>query len=142
MNWKLIFQLSLFGLFMGIATVYFIPSNIEPFCWLAIFLFCAYMIARTCVSGRFLHGLLLGLANCVWITGAHVLLFAQYLAHHAQESEMLAKMPFPTHPRLMMALGGPVVGIISGIVIGLLALLAGKLMKSSAANTKAMSQSA
>jgi len=142
MNWKLIFQLSLFGLFMGIATVYFIPSNIEPFCWLAIFLFCAYVIARTCVSARFLHGLLLGLANCVWITAAHVLLFSQYLAHHAQESAMLANTPLPTHPRLVMALGGPVVGLISGVIIGLLALAAGKLMKSTTAKPKTMSQSA
>ena len=91
MNWKLIFQLSLFGLFMGIATVFFIPSNIEPICWLAIFLFCAYMIARDTVSSRFLHGVCLGLANCVWITAAHVLLFSQYLSHHAQESAMLAR---------------------------------------------------
>ena len=72
MNWKLIFLLSLFGLFMAVATVYFIPSNIEPFCWLAIFLFCAYMIARNTATSRFLHGLCLGLANCVWITAAHV----------------------------------------------------------------------
>jgi hypothetical protein len=30
MNWKLIIQLSMFGLAMGIATVFVIPSNIEP----------------------------------------------------------------------------------------------------------------
>ena len=128
---------------MGLATVFFIPSNIEPFCWLAIFLFCAYMIARACATGRFVHGLLLGLANCVWITAAHVLLFGQYLAHHAQESAMLAKTPLPTHPRLMMAIGGPIIGLISGIIIGLFALVAGKLMKSNpAAKAKAMGQSA
>jgi hypothetical protein len=43
-DWKLILQLPLFGLFMGVATVYFIPLNVEPFCWLVIFLFCAYVI--------------------------------------------------------------------------------------------------
>jgi hypothetical protein len=46
MNWKLIFQLSLFGLAMGIATVFVIPSNIEPAFWLVIFLICAYLIAK------------------------------------------------------------------------------------------------
>lgn len=40
MDWKLIFQLSLFGLAMAVATVYVIPSNIEPVFWLVIFLIC------------------------------------------------------------------------------------------------------
>ncbi len=142
MNWKLIFQLSLFGLFMAVATVFVIPSNIEPVCWLAIFLFCAYMIARNTVSSRFLHGLCLGLANCVWITAAHVLLFGQYLAHHPQESAMLAKTPLPTHPRLMMAIGGPIAGLVSGVIIGLFALAAGKILKGSGAKAKALGQNA
>jgi len=30
MNWKLAIQLSLFGLAMGVSTVFLIPSNIEP----------------------------------------------------------------------------------------------------------------
>lgn len=48
MNWKLIFQLSLFGLAMAFATVTWIPSNIEPIFWLAIFIICAYLIATKC----------------------------------------------------------------------------------------------
>ncbi len=38
MNWKLILQLSMFGLAMSVATVYLIPSKIEPAFWLPIFL--------------------------------------------------------------------------------------------------------
>ncbi len=144
MNWKLIFQLSLFGLFMAIATVYFIPSNIEPFCWLAIFLFCAWAIGRatTTAGARFVNGLCLGLANCVWITGAHVLLVSTYLANHERESKMLAASALGRHPRLMMAISGPIIGIISGCVIGVLAIIAGKLVKSGAAEPRAMGQGA
>ncbi len=40
MNGKLILQLSMFGLAMGLATVFFIPSSIEPAFWLAIFVVC------------------------------------------------------------------------------------------------------
>jgi hypothetical protein len=93
MNWKLILQLSMFGLAMGLATVFFIPSTIEPAFWLAIFLVSAFLIAKQCASKRFLHGLLLGIANSVWITGAHVLLFDQYIAHHAREAEMTKALP-------------------------------------------------
>ena len=34
MKWKLIFLLSLFGLAMAFATVFWIPSMIEPVFWL------------------------------------------------------------------------------------------------------------
>jgi hypothetical protein len=133
MNWKLILQLSMFGLAMSLATVYLIPSKIEPAFWLPIFLICAYLIARHCSSRLFLHGLLLGLANSVWITAAHVLLFDAYIARHAQEAAMMQSTPLPASPRVVMALTGPVFGLISGIVLGLFALVAGKLVKNSSA---------
>ena len=47
MNWKLIFQLSLFGLAMGVATVFLIPSTVEPLFWLVVFAISAYAIAQS-----------------------------------------------------------------------------------------------
>lgn len=131
MNWKLIFQLSLFGLAMGVATVFLIPSKLEPVFWLVIFLICAYVIAKRSPAMLFLHGLLLGLANSVWITAAHVLLFDSYIARHAQEAAMMQSMTLPASPRVIMAVTGPVVGLVSGVIIGLFALGAGKLVKNS-----------
>jgi hypothetical protein len=46
MDWKLVFQLSLFGAAMAIATVYWIPSNVEPFFWIVILGVTAYLIVR------------------------------------------------------------------------------------------------
>ena len=132
MNWKLILRLSMFGLAMGLATVFVIPSKIEPAFWLVIFVICAYVIAKQ-TRRPFLHGLLLGLANSVWITCSHIVLFNQYIATHAQEAAAMSSMPMAGSPRLMMAIVGPVIGLISGVVIGLFALLAGKLMKRPAA---------
>jgi hypothetical protein len=111
MNWKLIFQLSLFGLAMAIATVFWLPSNIEPFFWLAIFIACAYIIARRCAGRYFLHGFLTSLINCVWITGFHVIFSSTYLTNHPQEADMMVKMPLHLQPRMMMLLTGPVVGV-------------------------------
>ena len=129
MNWKLIFGLSLFGLAMGIGTVFVIPSNIEPISWLVIFLICAFLIARSRPTGHFLHGLMVGIVNSVWVTGAHVLLFNSYVAHHPKEMAMMSSMPLPTSPRLMMAITGPIIGVISGCILGLFAFVAGKLVK-------------
>ena len=124
LNLRLIGKLSLFGLFMGIATVYFITTAIEPVCWALIFVFCAYQIAKYGSANYFLHGFLLGIANCFWITATHILLFHQYLSNHPQEVEMMAKMPLQGHPRLKMLITGPVIGIISGLVLGLFSYLA------------------
>lgn len=133
MNWKLIFLLSLFGLAMGIATVFIIPSKIEPAFWLVIFLFCAYWIARSLPGAgvQFLHGLVLGLANSVWITAAHVLLFDAYIARHAQEAAAMRNPSIPFSMKTTMLMVGPVVGLLSGIILGVFAMIAGKLIKSS-----------
>lgn len=129
MNWKLILQLSVFGLVMGVATVFVISSSVEPFCWLVVFLISAYAIARGAPGRPFLHGVCVGLANSVWVTAAHILLVDQYLARHPREAAMMSSMPMPTHPRLMMALTGPVIGLMSGIVLGIFAVVAIRLVR-------------
>jgi uncharacterized protein (DUF983 family) len=128
-NWKLIFGLSLFGLAMAIGTVFVIPSNIEPAFWLVIFVICAFAIARSQPDRHFLHGFLVGLVNCVWVTTAHIVFFSQYLASHPKEAAMMSSMPLADSPRLMMACVGPIVGVISGAIIGLFAYVAGKVVK-------------
>ncbi|PYR94618.1 MAG: hypothetical protein DMF84_05470 [Acidobacteria bacterium] len=122
MNWKLVLQLSLFGLAMGVATVFVIPSNIEPMFWLVIFIICGYIIARRAPGRYFLHGLMVSIVNSVWITSAHVLLFDSYVANHPREAEMMTRMPLA--PKVMMVVTGPVVGVVSGLVLGLFAVLA------------------
>jgi hypothetical protein len=127
MSWKLVLKLSLFGLAMGIATVFVIPSKIEPFFWLIIFVACATIIARRAPGKFFLHGLCVSLVNSVWITAAHILLFHSYAATHAQEISAMSNSPLP--PRAMMAIVGPAIGLASGLVLGLFSFVAGKLMR-------------
>jgi hypothetical protein len=128
-DFRLIVMLSLFGLAMGLATVFVIPSSIEPVFWLAIFVVCAYLVAKRAPGRPFVHGFLVSLVNAVWITGAHVLLCASYLPRHPDEAAMLAKGPMPDAPRLMMLLTGPLVGIVSGLVLGLFSFIASKIVK-------------
>ncbi len=127
MNFRLIFLLSLFGLAMAFATVFFIPSDIEPFFWLAIFILCAYLIARECSNRYFLHGLLTSMLNSVWITSVHVLLFNTYAETHPEEMAMMADAPIS--PRIMMLITGPLIGVVSGLVLGLFAFIASRLVQ-------------
>ena len=136
MNWKLIAQLSLFGLAMGVATVFAIPANVEPVFWLVVFGVSAYFLA-TRSSTPFRHGVLVGVANSVWVTASHVLFVNRYIANHPQEAAMMKSMPLPDSPRLMMVMVGIGIGVVSGIVIGLLALLAARLVRSRSAPSTA-----
>jgi hypothetical protein len=126
MNWKLILLLSLFGLAMGVATVFVIPSTIEPICWLAIFLVCAFIIARYWGQKPFLHGLMISIFNSFWIIAAHEIFFDSYLAAHPQEAAM-PTMGVPQ--RGFMVIFGLMIGVASGLVLGLFAWVASKFVK-------------
>lgn len=128
MNWKVIFGLSLFGLAMAFGTVLVISPKVEPFCWLVIFVICAFVIARQAALRPFLHGFLLGIVNSIWVTAAHIVFFSRYVAGHPQEAMMMQRMPASLSPREVMAVTGPFIGIISGIVIGVLALIVAKVL--------------
>jgi uncharacterized membrane protein len=129
MNIKLIFQLSLFGLAMAIATVFWIPLNYEPFFWLIIFFICAYQIAKKCFEKYFLNGFLVSLVNCIWITAAHLILFHNYIIHHPRVAKMMMKMPMHRSPRLLMLVAGPIIGILSGILLGLFSFMASRMIR-------------
>jgi hypothetical protein len=130
MNWKLIFQLSVFGLIMAFATVFLIPETFEPFFWVAIFIFSAYVIVQRVRSKYFWHGFFVSLVNCVWITAAHIIFYSTYIASHPNMVKMSQNHPFlPTHPRLAMLIMGPVVGIVCGLILGLLAFIGSLMVK-------------
>ena len=130
MNWKLIFQLSVFGLIMAFATVFLIPEMIEPAFWLAIFFFCAYIIVQRARGKYFWHGFFVSIVNCVWITAAHIIFYGTYIAAHPSIAKMSQDHPFlPNHPRLAMLVMGPVFGIVSGLVLGLFAFIGSLMVK-------------
>jgi hypothetical protein len=130
MNWKLILQLSLFGLAMGIATVFVIPSNVEPLTWLIIFVICAYVIGKRAPGHPFKHGFMVSIVNSIWITACHMLLISSYLPRHPDEAEMMLHLPLSRHPRILMAITGPLIGVVSGLILGLFAFVAYKLLQS------------
>ncbi|MBI3509252.1 MAG: hypothetical protein HY064_01210 [Bacteroidetes bacterium] len=129
MNWKLIFLLSLIGLAMAFATVFVLPGKYELFVWIAIIAFNVTVIVKKCSGKYFMHGLVVSLANCVWVTPAHILFYAQYMKLNPEMLAMNAHMPLPTHPRLMMLIMGPIIGIAFGIIQGGIAWGVSKLVK-------------
>jgi hypothetical protein len=131
MNWKLVLQLSGFGIAMGLGTVFFVPSKVEPILWLIIFLLSAYMIASHCVRLRFLNSLLVGLLDSLLKTTVHMVFFGAYVARHAQEIAMIRQMTSAVSPRQLILLSSPIWGLIYGTATGLLTLLLALFIKPS-----------
>jgi len=131
MNWKLIFQLSIFGLIMAFGTVSLIPQKVEPVFWVLIFVFCSAVIARACNSKYFLYGFYTGLLNCIWITVVHFLFYKKYIESHNQLDSMMSWLPpsFSTHPRVATALVGLIPGLVSAVVFGLFAFIGSKIAR-------------
>lgn len=130
MNWSLIFTLSLLGFLMAIATVFLIPANIGPFLWAIIFLVSAIIIAKSAYNNFFLHGFFLGIANYLWMALIHFVLFTKYIYLHGHEAEMMTKLPRFASPRVMILIYVPLIGVASGIIIGLFSFLASKVFRS------------
>jgi hypothetical protein len=130
MNLKIIVQLSLFGLIMAFGTISLIPQKVEPIFWLVIFGFSAFIIARVCTGKFFLHGFILSLINSVWITAVHVLFYSSYAANHPDTVAMSNKLGvyLTTHPRLAMLAMAPVFGVLLGIIQGMFAIIAAKII--------------
>ena len=127
MNFRLIALLSLFGLVMSVATVFVIPPNVEPALWLVIFIVCAGVLARQAPSKAPLHGLLVSMLNSLYITTAHIIFAETYIAGHADEAAAGAQFGIPV--RTMMAITGPIIGVLSGLVLALFTFIATRFIK-------------
>lgn len=131
MNWKLILQLAVFGIAMGLGTVFFVSSLVELILWPIVFLLSAYVIAKHCARLRFLNGLIVGLLDSLLKTTVHMVFFNSYVARHSGEIAMIRQMTSAISPRQLILLSSPVWGLVFGTVIGLLAMLVGMFMKPS-----------
>jgi hypothetical protein len=61
----------------------------------------------------------------------HITFFYSYIVTHPEYLEMTNQLQpvLAAHPRRMMLLTGPLAGIVSGIVLGLLSWLVGRIIR-------------
>ena len=129
MNWKLIFALSLFGVAMAIASLFGLTRHIEPLLWLVIFVFYAWWIAGHCAGKYFLHGFLVSVLNGVWISLIHAAFFSTFIKNNPEMVAGFQNLPQGISPRAMMLIVGPIIGALTGVVAGLFAFIAAKLLR-------------
>ena len=143
MNWKLLFTLSLFGVAMGIASLFGLTGKLEPVLWLFIFILYAVGIAKRVQSKHFLHGLLVSVFNGLWIGVIHSAFSSTYFENNPDMLEGFQKLPQFVGPQVMMLVMGPLIGAATGVIAGLFTLIAAKMMvkKSAPVDTTSSSNS-
>ncbi len=129
MNWQLILSLSLLGVVMGLVSVFGFMGNEVWLMWFCVGAFCAWQFARKTHHNRFLHGFYLGIFAGVCASWVQAIFLSTYISNNPQMREAFNTLPQNRHPVFVVLIMGPIVGAVSGIVFGLLAFIAGKIVQ-------------
>lgn len=134
MNWKLILLLSLFGVAMGIATVFgFIPASSEFIVWVTVALISAFIVAKKVRTRIFLHGFLAGFIAGMLAPVFHVLFYQAYVVNNPKIVEQFSEVPTNLSPRLFILILAPLISAVYAAFLGLFSVVGAKLLYKSKA---------
>jgi hypothetical protein len=122
MDWKAIIILSTFGPLMGFLSVKGFTLKLEPFLWLLFGIATSLILSKNIEHNTMMHGLCIGL---LWGIGnglIQTLFFENYLANNPQVRDNFIKITF-IQPRYFVLVTAPVIGLITGLVLGGLSLI-------------------
>ena len=130
MNWMLVSVLSIPGVMMGLLSVRGHTRGIEPYLWGLLAIFAALVIARNAGEQYFFHGLSVGIAWGVVNGLIAFSLFSVYAQHNPEVIQRIAAGARGPSPRVMFALSAPMIGLLTGLVLGVLSWGASHVIKS------------
>jgi hypothetical protein len=128
MNWRLIVTLSLLGIVFGISSVFGFTAGCEWLAWLCIGVYSAWRFTRQSREELFLHGFYLGILAGFFSSIVQALFISAYLANNPRMVEALNALPQGLHPAAVVLIMGPIIGTVSGVAFGVLAVIIGKAM--------------
>jgi len=122
MNWLLIILLSIFGAVMGFLSIKGYTGKLEPFLWLLFGIISALFLSKNVENKVFMHALLIGLFWGILNAIIQSIFFDQYLASNPSLQERF-KNTGSIKPQYFVLIMGPLIGLITGAVLGGLSLL-------------------
>jgi len=117
MNWTIILVLAFPGLIMGVLAINGYTQKIEPFLWLLFGLATALILSKNISSKPIFHALLIGLFWGVLNGLFQSFFFDQYIANNPGLQDRFKQSKF-LQPRQMVLVTGPVIGLVTGVVLG------------------------
>ena|SRR5688572_5954999 len=133
MNWKIILGLSLFGILMGVLSVFGLTGGLEWLLWLIIALISAVVIERSAPKLHVTSGFLVGFLDSLFSGIIVAFFWERYLLQNPDVLNRLAEMPEGLAPEFFMIIASVLIGFIYGLFIGLVVFLIRKTKRRSAA---------
>lgn len=103
---------------MGFAAVNGLLSNLELIYWLFIYLVCGLVLAKTSRQKYFLNGFVLGVCISIIASLIQILFFDEYLLNNSEVNTELNKLPSSAEPKTFFIMIAPIIGLISGLALG------------------------
>lgn len=126
MNWKLILLVSLLGVLIGLVNLFGLVELNQWFVAIVWWLIAALILGRFAPQKYFGHGLWTGVIESLVSTILIYLFFDMYVANNPKVAAQMAQMPEGLDARTMTLVSMLFGVVISGVVLGLLTLLSGK----------------
>ena len=120
MDWSLILFLSAFGILIGILSVLGFTKKAEPLLWLAVGIFTAFIISKKVSGMIFWYGFIIGIFWGCLSSAIQSIFFKTYLKKNPKYAEGFNKNS-RFKPRYLILLVGPMLGLLTGTVLGGLA---------------------
>lgn len=128
MNCELIGLLGGFGVLMGVASVLGFTNGMEGLLWLVIGIICVVFIVWRAPLRPFLHGFFVSLIGGAVAPVIQSFFFSAYMANNPELSNRFAEIPGGLDARYFVVMLAPIIGLISGLVLGLASWVAAKLV--------------
>ena len=129
MKWGVVLELSVPGLAIGLAVVLGMGEAPMWILWALLRLATALGIARWVRRKHFAHGFWAGSLGATSAVLCGAAFFETYTGHHPEYLERAAQIP-NFDPRILLVLIALAVGVVHGVVQGVLAWIASKIVTS------------
>lgn len=117
MNWVLILSLSSFGVLLGILSVLGFTKKAEPILWLIAGFFTVFMLYQKETGLIFWHGFIIGVSWGFLNSIIQSIFFETYLKNNPKYTAAFSKSSH-LKPRYLILLVGPMLGLLTGAVLG------------------------
>jgi uncharacterized protein YneF (UPF0154 family) len=129
MKWGVVLELSAPGLAIGLAVVHGMGEGTMWVLWIVLRLLIALALARWVRRKHFAHGFSVGALGAGGAVLLALAMYGTYTQNHPEFLEQAGKVP-SLDPRLLLALVAVGVGIVHGLIQGVLAWIASKIVTS------------
>ncbi|MBI2420112.1 MAG: hypothetical protein HYV28_19800 [Ignavibacteriales bacterium] len=122
MNFKLIMNLSLFGLLAGSLNVFALTAGNDWVIWVLFWILASMLLKKKVAEKFFLHAFITGALFTLLAYFVQILLFDLYVANNPVIQSTISSLEPEVHPKTYFISIGLLLALGNGLILGLIAL--------------------